>query len=135
MGSGIFAFAPADPFLNLQRLRSLLPKQCFHQLWCIFPISSSYKLQDHHKTHCIYLKSWPCANARTHTETKFLQRTQVMGAELPYLPSYKQPGETRIAKHMCMWIICKLARQQRQFSSLHFPLPTFLTYVIQEKHF
>lgn len=116
MGLGILAFGPADTFLHLQCLHSLLPKQVFHQLWCIFPISSSYKVQAHHKTHCIYLKSWPCASARNHTtekqsdwtQTEFLQRTQVVAAELPYLPSYKQPGETRIAKFEHQMLLLKL---------------------------
>lgn len=97
IGLGILAFGPADTFPHLQYLHSLLPKQVFHQLWCVFPISSSYKVQAHHKTHCIYLKSWPCASARNHTtekqsdwtQTEFLQRTQVVAAELAYLPSYK----------------------------------------------
>lgn len=88
-GLVISAFGSPDPFPNLQCLHSLLPKQVFHQLWGIFHISSSYKLQAHHKTHYIYLKSWPCSSARNCTteqqplwmQTEFLQRTRVVEAE------------------------------------------------------
>lgn len=103
-GSGIWAFGAADPLLNLHCLQALLPKEVFHQLWWIFPISSFYKVQDHHKTHCIYLKVglvWILGTTEQQsdwTQTEFLQRAQVAIAELPYLPSYKQPGETRVAK-------------------------------------
>lgn len=67
MGSGIFASGPADPFLNLHYLHSLLPKQVSHQLWCICLIFCSYKLHAHHKTHCIYPRSWSCVSMQKHS--------------------------------------------------------------------
>lgn len=35
--------------------------------WGVFPLSFSYQLQAHHRTHCVHLKSWPGLSARNRT--------------------------------------------------------------------
>lgn len=66
-GLGIIASGIVDPFLNIQHLHTLLPKQVSHQLWCIYLIFYSYKLWAHHKTPCIYPRSWPCVKHSSQT--------------------------------------------------------------------